>query len=65
MSNEAVYRTAPATPGLLNTSLRSMEFPRAHLEGTPNIECWYFPELPNSSQGTDIILFLNVMKLHP
>ena len=46
-----------------NTSMRSREFPRVQPEGTPETECWYFPVLPNSSQGTDIIQFINVMKL--
>ena len=39
------------------------EFPRAQPEGTPETECWYFPVLPDSSQGTDIIQFIKVMKL--
>ena len=26
-------------------------------------ECWYFPVLPDLSQGTDIIKFIKVMKL--
>ena len=46
-----------------NTSMRSREFPRAQPEGTPETECWYFPVLPDSSQGTDIIQFIKVMKL--
>ena len=46
-----------------NTSMRSREFPRAQPERTPETECWYFPVLPNSSQGTDIIQFVKVMKL--
>ena len=46
-----------------NTSMRSREFPRAQSEGTPETECWYFPVLPDSSQGTDIIQFVKVMKL--
>ena len=46
-----------------NTSMRSREFPRAQPEGTPKTECWYFPVLPDSSQGTDIIQFIKVMKL--
>ena len=33
------------------------------VEGVP--ECWYFPVLPNSSQGTDIIQFIKVMKFMP
>ena len=41
-----------------NTSMRSREFPRAQPKGTPETECWYFPVLPDSSQGTDIIQFL-------
>ena len=31
------------------------------VEGTPETECWYFPVLPDLSQGTDIIQFLKVM----
>ena len=46
-----------------NTSMRSREFPRAQPEGTPETECWYFPVLPDSSQGTDIIQLVKVMKL--
>ena len=46
-----------------NTSMRSREFPRAQPEGTPETECWYFPVLPDSSQGTDIIQLIKVMKL--
>ena len=41
-----------------NTSIRLREFQRAQPEGTPETECWYFPVLPNSSQGTDIIQFV-------
>ena len=48
-----------------NTSMRSREFPRAQPEGTPMTECWYFPVFPDSSQGTDIIQFIKVMKLRP
>ena len=33
------------------------------VEGTPETECWYFPVIPDSSQGTDIIQFIKVMKL--
>ena len=32
-------------------------------EGTPETKCWQFPVLPDSSQGTDIIQFINVMNL--
>ena len=32
------------------------------VEGTPKTKCWYFPLLPDSSQGTEIIQFINVMK---
>jgi hypothetical protein len=46
-----------------NTSMRSKEFLRAQPEGTPERKFWYFPELPASSQGTDIIQFIKVMKL--
>ena len=46
-----------------NTSTRSKEFPRAQPKGTPETKCWYFPVLPDLSQGTDIIQFLKVMKL--
>ena len=46
-----------------NTSMRLREFPRAQPEGTPETECWYFPVLPDSSQSTDIIQFIKVMKL--
>ena len=46
-----------------NTSRRMREFPRAQRKGTPKTECGYIPVLPNSSQGTDIIQSLNVMKL--
>jgi hypothetical protein len=46
-----------------NTSMRSREFPRAQPEGPPETECWYFPVLPNSSQDTDIIQVIKVMKL--
>ena len=66
MNDEGVCRTATSKPGLSlyldewrgvqeNTSMRLREFPRAQVEGTPELECWYFPVLPNSSQGTDII----------
>ena len=48
-----------------NTSMRSREFPRAQPEGTPETECWYFPVLPDLSQGTDIIQFIKVMKFKP
>ena len=39
------------------------EFLMAQPEGTPDTECWYFPVLPDSSQGTDIFQFLNVMNI--
>ena len=32
-------------------------------EGTPETEYWYFPVLPDLSQGTDIIQFIKVIKL--
>ena len=44
-----------------NTSMRSREFPRAQPEGTPETECWYFPVVPDLSQGTDINI--KVLKL--
>ena len=46
-----------------NTSMMLREFSRAQPEGTPETECWYFPVFPDSSQGTDIIQFIKVMKL--
>ena len=46
-----------------NTSMRSREFPRAQPRGTPETDCLYFPALPDSGQGTDIIQFIKVMKL--
>ena len=46
-----------------NTNMRLREFPRAEPEETPDTECWYFSVLPNSSQGTNIIQFINLMKL--
>ena len=33
------------------------------VEGTLETKCWYFPVLPDSSQGTDIIQFIKVVKL--
>ena len=46
-------------------SMRLREFPMAQPKGTPETECWYFPVLPDQSQGTDIIQFIKVMKLKP
>ena len=46
-----------------NSSMRSREFPRVQPEGTPKIECWYFPVLADLTRCTDIIQFLKVIKL--
>ena len=46
-------------------SMRSKEFPRAQPEEPPEIEYWYFPVRPKSSQGTDIIEFKKVIKPVP
>ena len=37
---------------------------RAQPEGSPETECWYFPVLPDSSQGIGIIQFLKVMNFN-
>ena len=46
-----------------NTCMRSREFLRAQPEGTPLTECWYFPVLPDLSQGTDITQFIMLVLL--
>ena len=46
-----------------NTSMRLREFTRPQLTGTPENKCWYSHELHDLSQCTDIIQFLNGMKL--
>ena len=48
-----------------NSIMRLREFLRAQRDGTPKTECGYFPILPNSNKGTDIIGFVKVMKLKP
>ena len=48
-----------------NTSMRLIVFPRAQPKGTAETECWYFPVLLDSSQGTCIIQFVKVKKLYP
>ena len=45
-----------------NTNMRLREFPRAQPKGTSKIKCWYIPELPDLSQGIDIIQFIKVKK---
>ena len=37
----------------------------AQPEGPPQTECWYFPVLPDLIQGTNIIIFLKIMKPVP
>ncbi len=37
--------------------------PEGAARGNPSTECWYFPVLPDSSQGIGIIQFLKVMYL--
>ena len=37
--------------------------PEGAARGNPSTECWYFPVLPDSSQGTDITQFIMLVLL--
>ena len=71
MNHEAVYRTAPATPGLLKTlyciRIRTRqgmrECPRAKPEGTPEGGGLYLTVYPESSPNTGSITFLRIIML--
>ena len=70
-----VQQILNAACGSFKTFFRSESVPRQEegstekyqdeVEGPPKTECWYFPVLPDFSQGTDIIQFIKVMKLQP
>ena len=61
LCTESVPRQEEGSTGKYQHEVEGV--PEGAARGNPLTECWNFPVLPDSSQGTNIIQFIKVMKL--
>ena len=58
---ESVHRREEGSTGKYQHEVKGV--PEGAARGNPLTECWYFPVLPDSSQGTDITQFIMLVLL--
>ena len=58
---ESVHRREEGSTGKYQHEVKGV--PEGAARGNPSTECWYFPVLPDSSQGTDITQFIMLVLL--